>query len=153
MHSIDILIQDRKLIQQALKGLSDDAYFFIPQGFDNNIAWNLGHIIVTQQALHYQLSGLQPVTTKVDRAMFKTGTSPADWTEKPDIGRLLVLLAETPGQLKTDFEAGRFAGFQPYTTSVGVHFETFADALAFNNFHEGLHLGAILALRNLTKGL
>jgi len=26
----------------------------MPQGFDNNIAWNLGHIIVTQQSLHYR---------------------------------------------------------------------------------------------------
>ena len=77
MYSIDIFIQDRRLIQAALAGLSEEAYFTIPQGFDNNIAWNLGHIIVTQQALHYRLSGLPTVTTKEDLAMFKTGSSPS----------------------------------------------------------------------------
>lgn len=152
MYSIDIFIQDRRLIQAALAGLSEEAYFTIPQGFDNNIAWNLGHIIVTQQALHYRLSGLPTVTTKEDVAMFKTGSSPADWLHEPDTGRLLALLAETPQKLKQDYEAGLFASFRPYTTFTGIALETIEDALTFNNFHEGLHLGSILALRDFTNG-
>jgi len=54
MHSIRLFLQDRQLIKQALGGLSEEAYLHMPQGFDNNIAWNLGHIIVTQQSLHYR---------------------------------------------------------------------------------------------------
>ena len=148
MHSIDVFLQDRQLIQQALAGLSEEAYFNMPQGFDNNIAWNLGHIIVTQQALHYRLSGQPTVTTREDTAMFKTGTSPADWSRRPDTTRLLALLVETRPKLQDDYAAGLFADFRPYTTSTGVVLQTIEDALAFNNFHEGLHLGAILALRN-----
>ena len=148
MHSIDVFLQDRQLIQQVLAGLSEEAYFNMPQGFDNNIVWNLGHIIVTQQALHYRLSGQPTVTTKKDTAMFKTGTSPVDWTSRPDSARLLALLAETGPKLQEDYAAGLFATFRPYTTSTGIVLQTIEDALAFNNFHEGLHLGTILTLRN-----
>jgi len=31
----------------------------IPEGFSNNLIWNIGHIIVTQQVLIYKLSNLQ----------------------------------------------------------------------------------------------
>ncbi|MFH5831956.1 DinB family protein [Halalkalibaculum sp. DA3122] len=31
----------------------------IPQGFNNNLIWSFGHIIVSQQALIYRLSGLE----------------------------------------------------------------------------------------------
>ncbi len=148
MDDINIFVQDRKLIRLALKGLSQEAFFAIPDGFDNNIAWNLGHIVVTQQALHYRLSGLPTLTTRQDILLFRTGSSPADWTERPDVERLIDLLKKTGPKLREDYAAGLFAGFQPYTTSTSVHLETIEDALAFNNFHEGLHLGTILALRN-----
>jgi hypothetical protein len=29
----------------------------VPDGFNNSIAWNIAHILVTQQLLHYKLSG------------------------------------------------------------------------------------------------
>ena len=151
MDALNVFLQDRQLIQQALAGLSTEAFLAMPRGFDNNIAWNLGHIIVTQQALHYRLSGLPTLTTKEEVAMFKTGTSPADWTSKPDISRLLALLGETGPKLQADYAAALFADFQPYTTSTGIELQTIEDALAFNNFHEGLHLGTILALRNFVR--
>lgn len=152
IQAIDVFLQDRKLIRSAVSGLTIGAYFEMPPGFDNNIAWNLGHIIVTQQALHYRLSGLPALTTRQDIAMFKTGSSPADWEENPDLSRLLDLLAQTGPKLKEDFEAGLFANFQPYTTSTGIVLRTIEDALFFNDFHEGLHLGTMLALRNFVAG-
>ena len=152
MCSINMFIQGRGLIQSALDGVSEEAYLMIPEGFDNNIAWNLGHIIVTQQALIYRLSGLPTVTTEEEIAMFRTGSSPADWSQEPDIGRLLLLLVEAPEKLQQDYEAGLFAAFHPYTTSSGISMKSIEDALAFNNFHEGLHLGSILALRDFTNG-
>lgn len=148
MHITNVFIQDRKLIRLSLKGLSQEAFMAIPDGFDNNIAWNLGHIIVTQQALHYRLSGLATLTNRQDVLMFRTGSSPADWTEQPDVERLIDLLKKTGPKLAEDYAAGLFDNFQPYSTSTGVQLQTIEESLAFNNFHEGLHLGTILALKN-----
>ena len=149
MDSINILIQDRHLIQQAVAGLSAQQLLTIPSGFDNNIAWNLGHIIVVQQLLHYRLCGLEMAVSGEQIAMFKTGTSPADWPTEPDLVPLMALLPELPQKLLADYQTDRFGDFTPFTTSTGVYLETLEDAIAFNNFHEGLHLGFILALRNI----
>ncbi len=149
MQAIEMLLQIRRLIARAVADLPEDAFFTIPPGFDNNIAWNLGHIIVTQQALLYRLSGLPMDVSKEQVAMFRTGTSPADWSEKPEIAGLLAQLADHPQKLVEDLQAGKFQTYQPYTTSTGVTLNSFEEAVAFNCFHEGLHSGAILALKNL----
>ena len=149
MHSINIFIQNRRLIEMAVADLSPEAYFAIPKGFDNNIAWNLGHIIVVQQSLVYRLSGLATAVTAEDVAMFTIGTSPANWQREPDIPYLLRLLIELPPKLRDDYDSGKFQHYQGLTTSLGVKLATVEDGIAYNNFHEGLHLGFIWALRNL----
>ena len=78
---------------------------------------------------------------------FRKGTSPADWTATPDRQSVLHALTDLPARLAADYEAGVFTAFQPYETSTGITLHTLADALAFNNIHEGMHVGTILALR------
>ncbi len=149
MIPVDTLLQIRKLIHNAVSGLSETAWFHIPPGFDNNIAWNVGHIIVTQQSLLYRLSGLPMYVSKEQVALFRTGTSPADWSQPPDIAQLLDQLATHPHTLVEDVQAGKFQTYQAYTTSTGVNLNSFEDAVSFNYFHEGLHAGAMLSLKNL----
>ncbi len=54
----DVLRKSRELILEELDGLTLDQIHIIPLGFKNNIAWNVAHLVVTQQLLHYKLSGL-----------------------------------------------------------------------------------------------
>ena len=48
----------RKLIAPFLEELSLDQLNTIPEGFTNNLFWNIAHVVVTQQLLVYKLSGL-----------------------------------------------------------------------------------------------
>ena len=48
---------------------------------------------------------------------------------------------------KKFYEKGVFNSFQPYTTSTNSTLKSFEEAMEFNNFHEGIHLGYILALK------
>jgi hypothetical protein len=146
--SIAMLIQERTLTGRAIAGLTDAQMLFIPDGHKNNILWNLGHLIVVEQLLHYKLAGRDPYVSNEMIAQFKTGTSPADWPTPPDAGRVRSLLVELPEKLAEDVRNGEdFSGFTAYTTSVGVTLMNFEDADQFNHFHEGVHTGIIMSMR------
>lgn len=144
--SIKMLITERKLILRGIEGLTDEQLLKIPEGYKNNILWNVGHIIVTQQVLHYTLSRLEMPITKEIVSMYRTGTSPEVWKENPNISELKSLLLSLPNQLLEDYNNGLFKEFRPYKTSTGVELNTLEDAVIFNHFHEGTHTGIILSL-------
>ncbi|MEM9596341.1 MAG: DinB family protein [Acidobacteriota bacterium] len=149
MHAIGILKQTRTLIDGFVAGTSEYHLVAIPEGFRNNILWNLGHVVVTQQLLHYRLSGQDPRVADELVEGFRNGTSPADWTEMPDVAELRRLAVELPERLDEDVRAGRLSKFSSYTTSKGVVLTTLEDAISFNNVHEGMHLGIMMSLRNV----
>ena len=54
-----------------------------------------------------------------------------------------------PDTLKEDFDAGIFVTYNEYETSTGLVLDSIETAIAFNNLHEGIHLGVIMALTKL----
>ena len=144
--SIKMLKTERNLILKGIEHLTDEQLHKIPDGYKNNIVWNLGHIIVTQQVLHYTLSRLEMHIPKEIASAFRTGTSPAVWKETPDIKKIKSLLMELSDTLLEDYESGLFKEFRPYKTTTGVELNSLEDAITFNHFHEGTHTGIILGL-------
>ena len=144
--SIKMLKTERQLILRGIENLSDEQLLKIPEGSKNNILWNLGHIIVTEQVLHYTLSRLEMRIPKELASIFRTGTSPSVWKETPNISEIKSLLLELPDKILEDYNNGLFKEFRPYKTSTGVQLNSFDDAITFNHFHEGTHAGIILGL-------
>jgi hypothetical protein len=149
MQAISMLKQDRALTGRVIDGLTDDQLRYVPPGFRNNILWNLGHIIVTQQLLHYRLAGQELCVSASLVAQCRNGTSPADWDAPPEVAYLKDLLFSLPERLEEDYRQGRLETFQAYTTSTGVSLEDIDDALHFNLFHEGMHTGVIASIKKL----
>jgi len=141
------LAEQRRLIKASLADVAGDAWFEIPLNRRNNIAWNLGHIVTVQQLLTYGLSNLELHIPKKYVKMFSRSTDPSGWTEQPHPVELLELLEELPTVTATDYEAGRFNTFKEFTTTTGVKLTNLDDAMAFNNFHEGIHHGVMLSIR------
>lgn len=57
---------NRNIYKAFLENYSLEQLNKIPNGFSNNLIWNLGHIIVAQQGLVYSLSGLSMnITTEL----------------------------------------------------------------------------------------
>ncbi|MEM1094586.1 MAG: DinB family protein [Bacteroidota bacterium] len=135
--------QTRQVAARLTADLTEAQWLHIPEGRRNNILWNAGHMVATQQILHYVFSGIEPHVSKAFIAAFRRGTSPTDWDEQPDIDTVRAALAAGPEQLHADYEAGRFQEYRVYTTSTGVHLADLDTAIGFNLYHEGWHASVI----------
>lgn len=142
--------QVRSSIHAAVEGLAAEQLLAVPAGFDNNVAWNVGHLLVVQQRILYARCGL-PLSVDEDMVpLYLPGTSPADWEETPDADALVEGLLPQQAQLEEDYHAGRFDGaeFEAFTTGSGMQIGSLEDAFTFNLYHESQHYGFVLALVN-----
>ncbi len=119
----------------------------IPQGFNNNLVWNIGHIIVAQQSLIYKLSDLPMCIPDNLVHLYKPGSKPEGVVTEEAINELKTLLVSLVEQTESDFHNGKFVVFTERTTGTGFHLASLTDAFEFNNYHEGLHLGYMMGLR------
>ena len=148
-HQFDILKRNRNMVLKIIDGFSIEQLNKIPKGFNNNIVWNIAHLVVTQQLLCYQFSGLQMAVSDEMIGLFRKGTAPKKDVSLEEFEMIKKLFLELPIQFETDYSNGIFKSYNEYTTSLDVMLSDIHSAISFNNFHEGIHLGVILALRKL----
>jgi uncharacterized damage-inducible protein DinB len=137
----------RELIAKVVDGLSIEQINTIPKGFNNNIAWNLGHMLVTQQLLIYALSGTKTIVPSATIELFRKGTAPEKQVSKEQLQEIMEFMNATVDQLAEDLAADIFGIYKEYPTSYGVVLHSVEQAVVFNNMHEALHLGYIMAMK------
>lgn len=147
----DITLQHRKNLHKILSETPHHKLFVVPPGFNNNIWWNLAHVVVTQQLLVYKMSHLQMRIEDEMVDKYKKGTFPQGEATEEEVKKIASLLISTVQWTREDYANGLFQEFSPYTTSVGIKLSTVEDAIAFNVLHEGQHMGTILALGKLVS--
>ena len=138
---------NRKALEKILLHYPLEKLNEVPQGFTNNVIWNIAHVVITQQLLIYKLSGL-PMhidANLVDK--FKKGTKTEAPCSAAEVAQIKELLFTTLDQTILDLKAGKFTKYNEYPTSTGFVLQSIEDAFSFNTFHEGIHLGYILALK------
>jgi|SRR5436190_1738073 len=131
----------RKLCLDFFDKYSLDQLNKVPDKFNNNIIWNIGHIIAAQQSIVYKTSNL-PINISdnfFDR--YKPGTKPTDPVSQSEVDEIKSLLVSMIEQTEKDLANGKFVSFTERNTITGFHLGNLQDALVFNNYHEGLHLG------------
>ncbi len=138
---------NRKHYLELINNYSLEQLNKIPQGFSNNLAWNLGHIIVAQQGLVYRLSGLPMHISEEMRNTYMAGTKPTGTTTQAEIDELKGLLFSLIEKTKEDYANGKFVTYNEYTTGTGFHLASTMEAMNFNNYHEGLHFGFMMNIR------
>ncbi|OHT46728.1 DinB family protein [Flavobacterium tructae] len=137
----------REILLKVLDSHSLEQLNKIPQGFNNNIIWNIAHCVASQQALVYKLSGL-PVTISEDFiAKYRKDTKPEGDVSQAEVDEIRELLSTTLKQVENDFAAGIFMNYNEYTTSLGYTLKNINGALDFNNYHEGVHTGVVMSIR------
>jgi hypothetical protein len=148
-NQFNILKKSRALTLKAIEGLTLEQIHKIPDGFKNNIAWNIAHLVVTQQLLHYKLSGLDCLCPDTLIENYRKGTFPTVDFSQEEYNEVLDLFKGLPETLEEDYEAGIFEYYVEYPTSTGVVLNGIEVAIPFNNYHEGIHLGVIMSIRKL----
>jgi hypothetical protein len=146
-HTFDITNTSRKILSQFLEKYSLEQLNKIPEGFSNNLIWNTGHIVVVQQMLVYKLSGLPMNISEEMVEKYKNGTKPGDYVTLAEVDEIKALLLKTIDKTKEDFDNKIFKNFLEYPTSTGYTIKSAEDAMAFNYFHEGLHIGIMMGIR------
>jgi hypothetical protein len=145
--AFDITQTGRNGILQLIQNYSLEQLNKVPPGFNNNLIWNAGHIVVVQQMLVYKLSGLPMVISDEMVEKYKRGTKPDHFVEEAEVLKIKSLLAETVIQTKADFDAGIFKSYTEFTTMVGYTIKSAEDAMAFNYYHEAVHTGMMMSIR------
>ncbi len=134
----------RGIILEAIESVTEEQANRVPDGFKNNIRWNLGHIYIDQYLWIYALTKESSEEIKRLNTWFGYGTSPSNFEEgTPTLEELRELLSRQPHDIKNSYGNRLEEEFAP--TEMGMY--TIEQVLSRTIFHEGLHLQAILDLK------
>jgi uncharacterized damage-inducible protein DinB len=152
METLNQLNFARIYTQGRLQNLKNEQWDIQPEGFNNTIRWNVGHVFTTMETfLQRVVSSYEPVHSEWI-PLFKGGTKPEDWTvEPPTNEELLLALAEQPARA-IEVLSGKLDQQLPEVMQIGKIHEmaTVEAVIQFAIWHEGIHAGIIFALNKMT---
>lgn len=144
--TFDITLSSRNILLKFIENNSLEQLNKIPEGFSNNLIWNIGHIVVVQQMLVYHLSGLPMLVSPEMVEKYKKGTKPEVPVSEEEVGQIKNMLYATLEQTKKDFSASIFKEYNAFTTMTGFNIRNAQEAMEFNNYHEGVHTGVMMRI-------
>jgi hypothetical protein len=134
----------RQIVIGQLQGVSETQFDIQPEGFNNTIRWNVGHMVYWMDKYSTLSFGAPSAIPAQYEALFSSGTKPSDWTISPpskeeltqllmsQLSRLNGLKPELLDKnLESPFEMGPF------------QFMTAGELFNFALMHEAIHLGII----------
>jgi len=139
----------RRSMLKILEQRSYEELVKIPENFRNSIFWNIAHLLVTQQLLFYKLSGNE---LRIDKDMvtkYGKGSVANEDVQESDIQYVKDHLLTAMSETQKDYNKGLFIDFKSYMTSTGIELKSIEDAIKFNTFHDGIHLGIVLSLMKI----
>ncbi len=145
--AFDITVKNRQIMASFLDSFSLEELNKVPKGFNNNIIWNIAHLVVTQQLLTYNLSGLPMLINDEMVKKYRKGSKVEKEVSQEEVNQIKELLFSTLEKTKQDYKNGLFKNYTEYTVTTKSTLSNIEQAIEFNNFHEGIHLGYILAMK------
>ena len=138
----------RNNFEKVVDKVKEKDLISVPKGFNNHILWNIGHVVATQNVLIYGMSGLDFTLPTDFIKRYKKGSFPTQIDNpKTELQTIFELGKIADEQLSYDIKEMIFDNYQKYETSFGVVLNSFNDALQFNNIHEAVHLGYVMAIK------
>jgi hypothetical protein len=146
--ALPLIHYSRNGFLKMLEGLTPEQLNTVPAGFNNNLIWNLGHVIAIQQQICYKRSGQNPGINDDVIETYSRGTKPNAPLSTEAIQWLKDEAVGTIKQLEKDLAADKFKDYPEYTiTADNIPIKSIDDALNFIAFHESMHWGYAQALK------
>jgi uncharacterized damage-inducible protein DinB len=140
----------RKRIAETVQSLSIEQLNLIPAGCNNNIAWHLGHIVVSTELLCYIRSGVKLNQEIPLQEKYRNGTRPDAWIHQTEIDYMLSRLMPSLDNIEADYKAGLFGTISPYSThTFGVEMSSIEEVFMAASHHDVLHAGNIAIMKRL----
>jgi len=149
--AIEIIERPRLALFKLIEGLTIEQLNKVPEGFNNNIVWNIAHMVAAQQGVCYLRAGLKTVIDEEFYYAFKPDTKPEKFIDEQQLDVIKDLAVTTLQQLEADYNNNLFANYVPWTTRYGVQLNTIDEAIRFLPFHDGLHTGYVMALKRVVS--
>ena len=92
----------RSIYLKFLENYSLEQLNSIPVGMSNNLIWNMGHVLVSQQKLVYALSGLPMHISDSLFEKYQNGSRPDGKTTQDEVDEIKKLLLEMIEKTKPD---------------------------------------------------
>lgn len=152
----DFLFNQLRVIRNntlsSVKDLSEEQANIVPQGFNNNIRWNLGHIYLVQERFAFGFTKEPMQVPENFNELFGKDTKPSDWKiQAPTLPELTQLLDDQTKRIeaKLSDRLGELVE-KPWTMPSGLTLKAIGEFLTFSMYHEGMHVQAIKFLRRFT---
>ncbi len=150
--SLALIQSSRRNLIRLIANVSEAALNEVPTGFNNHLIWNLGHVIVMQQMICYQFSGLPAMVGEEYFMTYQKGTKPLEYINWAAYLDLKALSATTINQLAADLESGVFKTYKTFSPSFyGVTITNMQEALELMAYHEAIHLLTCMAICRLVS--
>ena len=139
----------RQHLFKLIEGLSTEQLNKVPAGFNNNIIWNVAHMISAQQGICYTRAGVPIIVDDKYYTPYRPDTKPTGFVDSAEVENIKELLIRTVDQLETDLDKNIFTNYPQWVTRYGVQIRNIEEAVSFLPFHDGMHIGYVMALKRV----
>jgi len=145
----DFIINSRTAFIKLVDSLTIEQLNKIPDGYNNNIIWNFGHIVVSTQTLCYFRTGIWPDASAVKfNEFYKKDTKPTYTVMEAEVAELKAMALLSIENIKADYAKGTFTNITPFLTSTyGVQLNSIEEVLITTIGHDNVHFGYAPALK------
>lgn len=141
--------KNRINFQNLISALSIDQLNRVPNGFNNNIIWNFGHIVASQQILCYEFTNNSVLCEDLLISKYRQGTKPETIVDQNEIDKLIGYLITTIDRTEKDYNDGVLKKCNYRRLRSGIELLNIEDAVKWAAVHDGMHLGYAMAIRRM----
>lgn len=138
----------RNRLLQSVEGCPENKRNVVPEGFNNSIHWQIGHVLSVTNRIVFNLSEQTSALPTSYLSFFGNGTKPADWQEEPPAWDVIIAqLKEQPSHIREFLR-------EKLEVPVKENFlnaETIEELITSSVMHEANHLGTISAMLKVLK--